>query len=382
MVAFNVGLLLPSSSSVRFYFEHSEHEIVPASHFARIDRNPAEFHNKVIVGRLLSITTPNQQGTYLGQTTSVSSGQTGAAGQRGRYQTVHRSSAVLIILADLYDSPNCCAIFLPRKQSFQNLFGSNTRLSETARIGDVFAVKDPAPSDERLGDSIVVLKQPRIVAACSSHGWPETQMVTSSAANWQVYFDETGKRIEIHGPHLIHTGDSLVGCGGFTCDRQKHCKGCYGKETIQKAIVFRCDVNVVDAPHFSGGRAFFPGVCSLRLGRLFFVDLDGLSGKQTTIIDRLLGVTEAAVATMVTHVNDHGGWRVCGWHRQGMRTERGTGEEILNARTKGHITLLEPTNPDIINTEDFKALQVPTPVDERVPAVPQVAMPALPARGD
>ena len=366
MAIFNFDLLLPNFHSVRYYFQYHQHTIVPATHFADTNRNPREYHNKVVIGRLLSITTP-KDGSYFGQTTSVSAASASSSSQKGRHQTMHASSAVLLVFADLYNAPNCCALFLPRKLSFQTLFGKDTSLCNTVRIGDVFVIKDPMVSDEHLGESIVILKQPRIMAAVVNHGWPVTPMVTSSVANFQVYFDEPGRTIEILGAQVITGPETQLGCGGFTCDRQKVCLGCYGKSATRKTVVFRCDVSVLNAPHYSGGMAFFPGVCSLRLGRLFFRDLDAISFKNEQTIVSVYGDLMVAVNAIVAFVNDHGGWRVCGWHRQGMLTEKSSGESILNARTKGHITLLEPSNIALLEDPALADLQVATPVDDRVP---------------
>ena len=69
---------------------------------------------------------------------------------------------------------------------------------------------------------------------------------------------------------------------------------------------------------------------------------------------------------MVTHVNNNGGWRVCGWHRQGVRNVDSNGDATLSFETKGHITLLEPSRMNVLDTDAFRDLLVPTPVDDAI----------------
>ena len=82
---------------------------------------------------------------------------------------------------------------------------------------------------------------------------------------------------------------------------------------------------------------------------------------------------------MVTYVNERGGWRVCGWHRQGVRNQNQAGDVVLSFETKGHITLLQPTDPELVETEEFKNLRIETPTDDRVPENLNAAGPARPA---
>jgi hypothetical protein len=73
-----------------------------------------------------------------------------------------------------------------------------------------------------------------------------------------------------------------------------------------------------------------------------------------------------AIIAMVDIVNGNGGWYICGWHRQGVRTEK-AGEDVLSGITGGHITMLQPTRPEVLLSAEFKALMIHAPNDNTVP---------------
>ena len=59
---------------------------------------------------------------------------------------------------------------------------------------------------------------------------------------------------------------------------------------------------------------------------------------------------------MVEIVNQNGGWTVAG-HRRGALTKE-NGETYLSSETKGHLVLLQPTQPDDIALPAFRSLLI------------------------
>ena len=254
---FHTSYLSPAFADLQDYF-HTEHEIVPSTHFGD-HHEPEQYHNKVVIGRLLAITNPDRTG-YYGRTTQMSfSGVMGAKRQKANPP---HSSAIMLTFGDYYRMPNCFCIFVERKTSFQELFGDDNTRCEGLRIGDFVAVKDPKPSTERLGESIVVLRDPTVIVILKNEGWPSNHMITSDATNWQIFFDDNAKQVTFFGPHLV--GNKLVNkCKGYTCDRQAHCKGCFGKAPTNKPLVMMVAVKVSDVPGYKSNTnsAYFPSVC-------------------------------------------------------------------------------------------------------------------------
>lgn len=373
MVAFDVAFLKPAFAGLASYFA-VEHQIVPAAHFSDIRRNPIEYHNKVVIGRLLSITNPDNGGYYGRGVTVAAQGSQ----KKAKILAPQQASSIMLVFGDYYNPPNCFCIFLKRKTSFQALFGDDISRSEMVRVGDFFAVKDPNSSSERLGESIIILRDPVVLSALIERGWPRHQLCTSADANWQVFFDEGGKTIHVMGSSLV-VKDDVNQCNGYTCDRQAHCRGCFGKAPTSKPIVMICAVQVDDTPKYA--YAYFPRFSSLKFTGLFFEDLEGLSARHISVIRTIYGTIQVSVTEMVEHVNQHGGWTVCGWHRQGIQKDDGTGEDVLSSSTVGHITMLEPTDPAVLGTVEFRNMLIRTPGDVSVPQlpVPAVQIPAIDA---
>ena len=268
----------------------------------------------------------------------------------------------------------CYAIFRPNKISLQSFFGNGneTVLSETVRIGDCFAIKDPVTSYETLGDSIVILRDPVCVVKVQSTGWVPSDVRTSTVANFQTSFDIEGKKIKIFNPRIIIGNSPVTTCGGYMCDRQTKCPGCLGRCETYDPIVMSVDVSIQDCPNYnsSNGRAYFERFTSLRTSKLFFKDLNSLSTKPVGVLPSMYDQVRKNVKAMVELINEDGGWHVSGWHRQGLR-DTTTGDSVLSDATKGHITYLYPTTPSVMDKENFQTLLIDTPSDNIL--TPEVA---------
>ena len=161
---------------------------------------------------------------------------------------------------------------------------------------------------------------------------------------------------------MVACGYSQIPCLNVTCDRQtKRCKGCFGKSETERAFVMLSDVIVADTPDYDKNGARFDNFRSLRFTKLFFVDINAASSFVSVCNDGDLAIgnrtARRAMNAMVEIVNQNSGWTVAGWHRRGALTEE-NGETYLSSETKGHLVLLQPTQPDDIALPAFKSLLI------------------------
>lgn len=348
------------------------HNIVGASHYNNLDLPARMYFDNVLIGRLIQICVPNTSGQYFGRTPTVANSKAIVAAnpaKKVRTWNPHAAHAMMLLFGDYGDLPGCFAIFVERKVQVQKLIGHDISLCETIRVGQMFAIKDPKPSNETLGESIYIVREPMCIVGIIDQGWPEHKIVTSSEGNWQVYFDESGKEITVYGPYLLTTPKKFNTCNGYTCDRQTYCKGCFGKAPTQKPIVLVASIVVENCPGYNtkNKEAFFHGFSSLQFTEYFFQDLPSLSQKHPSALTSIFDEVATKVQEMVEYINAHGGWRLCGWHRQGVKTETATGDSVLNSETSGHLILVQPSNMAALDSDAFKALKIATPTDDRLP---------------
>jgi hypothetical protein len=368
MNTFNPNWILPSYSGSRKFFANSK--IVPASNFAQSTTDPSQVHNKVIIARLLSLTSPDR-GLLAGRMIATSS-KSLAPVKGKRVIAAITPYSLLLIFADYYDPPNCIGIFLDSKHAFQLLWGNDCANASKVKVGDMFAIKDPKTGFDQLGDSIYIIRQPKHIAGIVSQGWPTCEIRSSSEANQQVYFDQLNKIIEVQGAELLVGGGKYPNCMSYTCDRLFPCKGCFGKSPTKKPIVLECSVYVQDCPNYDDATklAEFERFTSLSFTSLFFQSIVDLSRQHPKAITDRYDEVQKSVTDIVHYVNAHGGWRVVGWHRRGVTTDAESGDAILSERTQGHLTVLTPTDVNLESTDQFKAMQIPTPFDFTTPNIP------------
>jgi hypothetical protein len=366
---FKTAWILPSYSGSCKFFNNNP-TIVAASDFDILNKEPEHYHEKVIIGRLLTVTSP-ERGLFAGRTIATSTRN--AMPTKGkRTVTTIQPYSLLLIFADYFDSPNCFGIFLSKKWAFQSLWGVDISNSSKVKVGDMFAIKDPQPGLDQLGESIYIIKNPTHIAGIIPYGWPTTTMISSSEANQQVFFDETNKIIKVLGTYLhIGGGEDYPNCMGYTCDRVFKCKGCFGRSPTRKPMVLSCSVYVADCPEYNDAikRADFHHFTSLTFTSLFFQNIVTLSRLHKEIIGNLHSDIQQAVLNIVNLINTNGGWRVVGWHRRGVTTDDESGEAILSETTAGHLTMLMPTNSNILLSDEFKSFQIPTPAHDTVPPI-------------
>ena len=148
----------------------------------------ADRENKVVLGLLLSVATPNK-GTAYGMSLYTTNG--------GAKRTkVQANYAFIMVFADLMDLPNCFAVILHRKSDFQNLFNAKSNC-EHITIGDPVCFVEPSPTDDKLGEKMTVLKAPGLAVALNyQSNWPMRDLQISDYANRQVAFHISKKRLQ------------------------------------------------------------------------------------------------------------------------------------------------------------------------------------------
>jgi len=149
--------------------------------------------NKVVVGLLLSVATPNK-GTAYGMSLYTTNGGT-------KRTKVQANYAFIMVFADLMDLPNCFAVILHRKLDFQNMFNAKSNC-EHITIGDPICFVEPCPTDNKLGEKMTVLKSPKLAVCLNCHtGWPMRDLHISSNAYRQVAFYISGKKLVFPPSH-------------------------------------------------------------------------------------------------------------------------------------------------------------------------------------
>ena len=364
---------IDEKSSASLVFFKTPHTIVPAHHYSDPTRHPSEFHNTVCILRLAQLSSPNTSGMTFGRSPMV---QTRALanqplGKKPKITAVHPVSPLMCMFMDYYDSPNMACMFFPKMINFQRGFGTDLSLSETLRVGDMFAVKDCRYTEETLGENIVILRYPKIIVKLKTRGltYPTHDLVNSTEGNWQVWFDQPGKKITLYSAELAFGPWERTRCRGFTCDNQRLCHGCFGKSRAKKPMVLKLDFVVEDCPNYDSARgaAYFEDFTSMRTTEWFCENIAELSSKHPSAIASIYNDVQAQAQAIVKYVNDNDGFKLAGWHRQGNKTVKDNGDIIMSTNTAGHITLLEPTNLDILDRDEFKALRIKTPTDDRLP---------------
>ena len=322
------------------------YKVAKASMFKK-DMALKDKENKVVLGLLLSVATPNK-GTAYGMSIYNVVG--------AKRSKINATYAFILVFADLNDLPNCFAVILHKKAQFQHLFNSKSNCEYTT-IGDPICFVEPAPNDDRLGNNMTIVKDcARAVLLNRQANWP-TQELTQSEENSQVAFHVNNKKIQLSSV-VLRTKTHDVGCGKYMCDRQNiRCKGCYGTSPTRNPIVLQCDVQVKDVTGFSKSKdqtANFPGFRSWRFSQLFFVSLDSMCSLTTDDYEIFQAPMREAINRMVDHVNNASGWTIVGWHRRGVLDADDDGDEILSNDTTGHISYLMPTNLNDLDAKFVK----------------------------
>jgi len=328
--------------------------------------------NKVVVGLLLSVATPNK-GTAYGMSLYTTNG--------GAKRTkVQANYAFIMVFADLMDLPNCFAVILHRKSDFQNMFNAKSNC-EYITIGDAICFVEPCPTDDKLGEKMTVLKSPNI-AACLNYqpGWPMRDLHVSSNATRQVAFHISGKQIGISSIKMVG-GNQAVGCNHSMCDRQNiRCQGCYGQAPTLWGVVLQCDITVHDVTNWTeadNDRATFSQFRSWKFSNFFFRSPSYMANHEGDDFVKQQGAFRKVAKDIVETINNGSGWTVIGWHRRGTKSSADEADEVLSHTTAGHISCLVPT--DLADLARCVRYPIPVPAADAAANAQQNHAPPLAA---
>ena len=345
-----------------------DHDIVEASYFRQYGIAGKDCEKKVVIGRLLAISSPDGKGNHYGyQMTMKSQAVNNLLAPSGKKQKVgsgtYSKYAYMLVFADQINLPSCFTIILQTKMEFQKLF-AYPALSHDITIGDLLAVVKPRAADAVLGDNMTIMKDPYLLCALeeSAAKWPQHDLIMSDQAQQQVSFFKYEQKIEISMIRLLWKDN--VPCSNVTCDRQNiRCRGCFGTRRTLEPIVLQSDIDILNALRYDpGGHAVFPEFRSFKFTSLFFENISSLSARAMDDKRSMDNLCETNINAMVEYINENKGWSVAGWHRRGViATGSGDNEEYtLSYGTRGHLTFLQPTDMSVLEKKEFKKHLIPT----------------------
>ena len=334
-------------------------QIVPAYYYNDRTLTPADVTDKVVIGILLSISFPDNKGNHFGAM-QFRARTPSSNGKRPKVITAH---SYILTFVDLYAEPNCFSVMYYQKRDFLRYFGNNSAQAETVKIGDALAFLEPKPSGAVLGENLLILEKPeRTTCLNPQPNWPVAPPTKSAIAGHQNAFYIHHKQIRLFSPLLTNRD---VVCQNITCDGQNiKCKGCFGRRPFVGNRVLKCHVTVRDCPTYDSAtqQADFFDFKSFRTSEIFFDDFGSISMISEELSEHLNSeIIRPRIHAMVAYVNSHGGWTIAGWHRRGIVENSETGESYVSTTTMGHLTLLYPSNPNVLQNNGFTSNLIQTP---------------------
>ena len=356
MVNFNPASIREAFPTCGF---HRHLQIVPAYYYNDKTLTPANICDKVVIGILLSISFPDDKGKHYGAM-QFRARMPAVNGKRPRIMTTH---SYILTFVDVYAEPNCFSVMYYQKRDFLRFFGNNSAQAETIRVGDALAFLEPKPSGAVLGENVMILEKPeRTTCITPQANWPVAPPTKSALAGHQNAFYIHHKHIRFFSPTLTNRD---VACQNITCDAQSNnCKGCFGRRPYPGTRVLKTHVTVDNCPAYDSAtqQADFFDFKSFRTSDIFFEDFGAISVLSEELSEHINStLIRPHTEAMVTYINNHGGWTIAGWYRRGVVENSDTGETYVSSTTQGHLTLLYPSNPDVLQNDGYKSNLIQTP---------------------
>ena len=233
-------------------------------------------------------------------------------------------------------------------------------------VGNVFIILEPnaVTNSLSLGLPVVSTENPLIPLIPRVTDIPPTP-VRMPNMNETQFFAMHNTRLDMTSINVVSRN---VSCRGTLCDRQSILSpsalgagcGCLhvGKDA---GAVMDIRVKFSVPPSFDeSGEIAVPNVRSWRLTKLLVVVPNAPQMSELGCHRPKLALFRNAVSLMNHYVNRHGGWTVVGWHRRGSVVDHSSTEntdQVANMEQRLHISYLYPSNEDITNDENFKALR-------------------------
>jgi hypothetical protein len=91
----------------------------------------------------------------------------------------------------------------------------------------------------------------------------------------------------------------------------------------------------------------------MRFTELVLQNVDSFSSRPNSELEADLIYVREKVTALVEYVNNHGGWTVVGWHRQGILLKDNENDFQVNTATAGHLVLLKPSWQSLAESHYF-----------------------------
>ena len=292
----------------------------------------------------------------------------------GKRQKVTTEWNRLYVFADLSSPGHCFVLLFSDKQEAAHFF----RFCQGIPIvGTAFYIIEGYCSDRKhqLGplpivehdaaSSVVPIKLPQGPAVNVGKLLPSVKFTNPVAPGDQMYFCFNNCKDLLLDMFTIQSGGC---CGGFACDRaaclkdRNHYCGCFHTHQTSGLQVGECKISL-PCPLEDGSQSektlYVSKHRSWRTSNLFFKDFRGFCVRYSE--DEQFVHVRNKVAQCAEYIRTQGGgWTVVGWFRQGEVADASEdgGDRIANHRIQVHISLLIPTDLDVLKSEEYKKLLV------------------------
>lgn len=220
----------------------------------------------------------------------------------------------------------------------------------SSNIGDIVIILEPQFEGKSLGKNSIlplITSERKLFPVALEEPFLTPYDINLSIGQTR-YFMLYKTKITLEGLIIVNAE-----CKGIECDRLlqqgKDTKcGCFHSK-ILSPLTIKTFV-IVEQPH--GNILFSCQFQSYKLTQLLLHTT--LENSLSEFEDEDLETLRTAVDTMITYINDNGGWNICGWMRLGGVIDASdvkTGEEVASDTINPHIVSLKPNN----NTEQFLA---------------------------
>lgn len=320
--------------------------VIPQSfqkiHYHRwLERENSSRENRFVLVMLIDVkASQNKQVRY-------TRGQISKAGNYGKIAKLNGDDLMtyrrMFTFADLTDQSGGCMVAFERNNSDAKNMWKYCQTS--LRIGNIFAIMEPSSDAKWLGKQMPIIESlhpyyplreiPDIVPEI---GFGNPQLKTSH------YFILKNCNLTIESATIVNTN-----CTGQLCDRRdvnittNNC-GCYHNlRNASQNHVMLMDITVF---HAAAGDEFrIRDWSSLMFTQLFF-EHDLPADTPTDNWDFTASIRQK-LSQLLLHVNDHAGWTVVGWHRQGLVTDASEtaaeDNQVLSDKISVHVVKLAPT---------------------------------------
>jgi hypothetical protein len=276
------------------------------------------------------------------------------------------------LCADLKHPPFCCAIMTKSTAESAELLCYN---HGDVFIGADFYVVEPNLTFQTIGESVAVLslstKQLIPLKDCENADSQAFPMTLPPHAGDTHYFIIEGKEINLRRINL----PTDVSCSGIQCDRQKTKGGCSCIHNGPgQAMVYAFDVDFPISRDLQLGTNYTcDSYRSYRTTSLFFQNF--ADHANNTLVEQEFAERKerrASIKKMVHYINKNGGWKVVGWCKRGEVADAANEtEKVENNEVNFHISYLYPFNTQLVNSQEFKELQI---TSNSTPLLPSTEM--------